>query len=158
MLEEKKPRKNPDYSTSAVNLTNPPQVVDLLAKYHAEEEMLFALSKKADEAVPQDIKDAIASQSKAIIETGKAIRLAIDQLGSYQDVESGWYALKQRRESIAYKPELVRQYAPSKVASFVLVESVDSKAMEAMLKTGQLSLEQARQCGEIKESFAYIVK
>ena len=158
MLEEKKPRKNPDYSASAVMLTNSPQVMDLLARYHREASGLMELTELIEKAIPQDLKEHKATLEKIHQATDKSIRQAIDEFGSYQNTETGEYALKQKRESINYKPELVRQYAPSKVASFVLVESVDSKAMEAMLKTGRLSPEQARQCGEIKESFAYIVK
>ena len=151
-------KRNPDYSGSAVLLTNPPQVMELLAQYHGEQKVLSMLREKADASVPQGIKDGIALHTKMMTDIDKAIHQAIDEFGSYQDIDKGEYALKQKRESIIYKPELVRQYAPSKVASFVLVESVDSKALDALVKAGQLTPVEARQCGEVKESFAYIIR
>lgn len=151
-------KKNIDYSASAVNLTNSLDVCALLQTLQIEQMTLVSLRKESDDLVPQHLKDFIIKSTKKIEEIEKAIRQAIDLFGSYQDVENGMYAIKQRRESISYKPELVRQYAPSKVASFVLIESVDSKALDALVKAGQLTPEQARQCGEAKESFAYIVK
>ncbi len=151
-------KKNPDYGASAVMLTNPPQIMDLLAKYHKEAVALMGITEAINNAIPVDLANQKSILEKYHQETDKAIRQAIDELGSYQDTEKGEYAVKQRRESITYKPELVRQYAPSKVASFVLVESVDSKAMDAMLKSGQLTPIVARQCGIVEEKFAYIIR
>ena len=151
-------KKNPDYAGSAVMLMNAPQVEELLTKFRNEGNALSSISNLIDEAIPKELKDQRDSIEKRHLETAGALHKAIDEFGSYQNVELGAYALKQKRETIIYKPELVRQYAPSKVASFVLIESVDSKAMDAMLKSGQLTTLEARQCGEIKESFAYIIK
>lgn len=151
-------KKNVDYSASAVNLTNHEQLVDMLRVLHEKQTEMESLRVKIQAAVPQELRDREAFLTQDIGEIMGDIRLTIDERGSCQDVERGWYAVKQRRESIAYKPELVRQYAPSKVASFVLIESVDTKAMDAMLKTGQITPEQVKQCGEVKETFAYIIK
>ncbi len=151
-------KKNPDYSASAVMLTNPPQVTELLTKFRNEGNALSVINNLIDEAIPKEMKDKRDSIEKRHIETAAVLRQAIDEFGSYQDPDKGEYALKQKRESILYKPELVRQYAPSKVASFVIIESVDSKGLDALLKAGQITPEVARQCGEVKESFAYIIK
>ncbi len=151
-------KANPNYEGSAVMLTNPPQIAELLTKYRKEEADMIILQEQMKKCIPQELLDRVDILGKWHVETNNAIRSAIDELGSYQDIEKGWYAIKQKRESITYKPELVRQYAPSKVASFVIVESVDSKALDALLKAGQISAEDARRCGEIKESFAYIIR
>ncbi len=151
-------KQNPDYSASAVMLTNPPQVEGLLRDFQNQETALQQLRNEADALIPKFLKDKIVHAGEMLSVTSKAIRAAIDEFGSFQDTDNGRYAVKQRREFVNYKPELVRQYAPSKVASFVLIESVDSKALDALIKAGQLTPEQARQCGEVKESFAYIIK
>lgn len=151
-------KRNPDYSASAVNLTNSSQVMDLLAKYHAEERVLSNLRQQAIDAVPKELQELIALHTRTQFDIDKVLRQSIDEHGSFQNVDAGQYAIRQRRESIIYKPELVRCYAPSKVASFVLIESVDKNAMDAMIKTGQITPEVAKQCGEVKESFAYIIK
>ena len=151
-------KKNPDYSGTAVNLTNPPQVKRLLLELHNTENRITTIQEQMDALIPQQVKDTLAALITLRIETNKVIRTVIDEFGSYQNTETGEYAVKQRRESIIYKPELVRQYAPSKIASFVLIESVDSQALDALIKAGQLTPEIAKQCGEVKETFAYIVR
>ena len=145
---------NKDYSASAVNLCNPPELK--LSLEHRQSFISHIGNLKALlEAYPEweELKQA----EQRLADLDESIRGLIDQHGSYQDLEKGEYALKQRRESIIYKPELVRQYAPPRVASFVLVESVDSKALDALVKVGQIESEVARQCGEVKETFAFII-
>ena len=157
-MESKTLKRNPDYSASAVMLTNPPQVGDLLTKHRRLGNEIEKIQGEIDHSIPQLLLDQRETVRKALSETDKLLRQAIDEFGSYQNVEYGEYALKQKRESLNYKPELVRQYAPSKVASFVLIESVDSKALDGLLKAGQLTLEQARQCAEIDIKYAYIIR
>ena len=158
MAEEKKTRQNPDYSGSAVGLTNPSQVKDLLAKYHNEVTQLTVLGEAIDKAIPQELKDQRDTLRKWHQETDKAIHQAIDDFGSYQDIESGEYAVKQRRESVTYKPELTKKVLEPKLASLVIVESVDSKALDGLIKGGLVSATQARECGEVEESFAYLIR
>lgn len=148
-------KKNPDYSQSAVRLCNPPQVKEALEQRQSLTSHIANL-RALLEAYPEWAELQKAEQR--LTDHVTYIRDAIDRFGSFQSVETGEYALKQRRESITYKPELVRQFAPEKVIPFVLVETVDSKALEAMVKAGQLAPEQARKCGIIEEKFAYIIK
>lgn len=147
--------KNISYEASAVNLMNSPLVYQKLCELKEAQGVTDTFQKALEETEPyrrlSRCQDSIAKMTAGI----KAL---IEEQGSFQDTEAGMYAIKQRRESIIYKPELVRQYAPSRVASFVLVESVDSKALDAMLKAGQITPEQARQCGIVEERFAFIIK
>ncbi len=151
-------KRNPDYSASAVMLTNPPQVMVDLETIKGLNLQITDLRERIESLVPKELRDTLTSLQKDLDAASKGIREDIDEFGSYQDPDKGEYALKQKRESILYKPELVRQYAPSKVASFVIIESVDNKGLDALLKAGQITPEVARQCGEVKESFAYIIK
>lgn len=155
MTTETKTRKVIDYTASAVDLRNDPLLSTKLYQLSIAQERVEE-HQKALEAT--DAYKVLKTYQEASDKITAEIKQMIDTLGSFQDMGAGFYAVKQRRESIIYKPELVRQYAPSKVASFVLIESVDSKALDALLKAGQITPEQARQCGEVKESFAYIVK
>lgn len=153
--ESKTKKANPDYSNSAVDLNNPPEVkaeLNVFYQLQSEQAEIQVMLEKNELFIElQEVSKKLVEQRVKVVE-------AIDKFGSYQDIENGAYAIKQRKESIDYKPELVRQYAPSRVASFVLIESVDKKAMEAMVKTKQMTPEQARNCGEIQEAYAYIVK
>lgn len=158
MTTEIKGRKNTDYSGSAVNLTNPPQIRELLAKYRKEEADMMVLQDQMKKCVPLELLDRIEILGKWHTETNQSIRSAIDELGSYQDTNKGEYAVKQRKESIAYKPELARQYLESKALNMVLTESVNAKALEGLVKGGIVTPEQARQCGEVTETFAYIIR
>ena len=145
---------NKDYSASAINLCNPPELKQALEQRQSHTSHISNL-KALLEAYPE--WEELRKAEQRLADLDKSIRELIDQYGSYQDLEKGEYALKQRRESIIYKPELVRQYASPKVASFVLIESVDSKALDALVKVGQIESEVARQCGEVKETFAFII-
>ena len=151
-------KKNPDYAASAVMLTNPPQVEALLIKFRNEGNALSSISALINEAIPQTLKDQRDSIEKRHIETAEELHKAIDEFGSFQNPDKGEYALKQRRESIIYQPALVRQYLPVQYHPVLMVESVNTKALEGLLKGNLITPVQARQCGEVKESFAYIVK
>ena len=151
-------RKNPDYSASAVKLTNPPEVMDLLTKYHRLGNEIEKAQLEIDDCVPRDLLDKRKAIQNELSETDKSLRQAIDEFGSYQNLDYGEYALKQKRESITYKAELARQYLESKALNMVLVESVNTKALDGLVKGGIVTLEQAKQCGEVKETFAYIIK
>lgn len=157
-MVEKIAKKNADYSASAVMLTNPPQVMDLLIKFKKETSSLSVISEAIDKTIPKELKDQRDILEKWHIETANDLRKAIDEFGSYQDTEKGEYAVKQKRESITYQAVSVRCHLPEKLHSLVLIESVDVKALDGLVKGGIVTPEQARQCGEIKETYAYIIK
>ena len=151
-------KDNPDYSKSAFMLTNPPQIAELLVKYHKEESDMMILQDEIKKCIPPELLDRVAILAKWHAETNQTIHDSIDQLGSYQDVAKGEYAIKQKRESISYQPALVRQYLPVQYHPVLMVESVNTKALEGLVKGGFVTPEQARSCGEVKETFAYIIK
>lgn len=151
-------KKNPDYSSSAVSLYNNPKLGDMLAALHALQESDRVQQNLADSYIPEEVKESLKNSQRMIAGVQAAIREAIEQLGSYQDVEAGCYAVKQRRESVIYQPALVRRTLPETYANMVIVESVDSKKMEGMIKGGFVTQEQAKQCGEGKQTFVYIIR
>ena len=151
-------RKNLDYSASAVNLVNPPEVQVDLSAYTGLTLEIDQVKTEMDACIPQGMKDRLATLEIQLLACLDAVKADIERFGSYQDFEAGLYAVKQRRESIIYTPALVRKHAPDKVADFVLVLAVDGKALEALAKAGQIDGETLRKCGEVKESFAFIIR
>ncbi len=148
-------KRNPDYSASAVNLVNPPGIgkrlmdlQDVQARWRTLDANLQAMPEY------QELQD----QAVKVASLTDEIKAMVEAQGSYQDIESGFYAVKQRKESVTYKAELARQYLASSALNMVLVESVDAKALGGLVKGGIVTPEQARQCGEIKESFAFIIR
>jgi hypothetical protein len=151
-------KTNPDYSASAVNLTNPPEVLAIVISQSIRRKRLDNLREEANDCVPVELRESIIKLEDEIAAEDKSLRGYIDTFGSYQDVESGYYAVKQRRESIIYRPELVNRFLPAKFAQLVIVESVDTRALDGLVKGNLVTQEQAKQCGEVKESFAYVIK
>ena len=151
-------KQNPNYESSAVMLTNPPQVMDLLTKYHRLGNEIERIQGEIDRGIPHILLDKREAVQKELSETDKSLRQAIDEFGSYQNTDSGEYALKQKRESITYRADLARQYLESKALNMVLVESVNAKALDGLVKGGIVTPEQARACGTIEEKFAYIIR
>ena len=153
-----KTKVNPDYSASAERLSNPPEVVDIYIHLRTLQADLEKVENEIQKGIPETLKVTVASLSLQIAETDKELRAAIETFGGYQWIERGEYALRQRREAIIYKPELVRENASAKVAEFVIIQAVDTKALEALHKAGQIDEETLRKCGEIKTTYAFIIK
>ena len=160
-----KTKANPDYSQSSVNANevpgppvNPPEVIGLYRLLRQQQANLLDIQKKIDESIPEAYLMAKASHLLWIAETDKELRNAMEAFGSYQNTLNGEYAVKQRRETITYKPELVRENAPAKVAEFVIIQAVDVKALEALHKAGQVDEETLMKCGTVETKYAFIIK
>ncbi len=159
MTTEAKARKNPDYSASAVNLTNSVQVIIDLRALKGLQIQIAELQKKIDDCIPQELKDLMSSLQTQFSACAQGTKSDIDTYGSYQDIEAGMYAVKQRKLSISYDASSFESHYPE-LAPAVLVKSVNIKAIEGLLK-GQL-LDKARLEAEgvlkISEAFAYVIK
>src|SRR3990167_2612534 len=160
-----KTRANPDYSQSSVNANevpglpvNPPEVIDLYRLLRQQQANLLDIQKQIDESIPETYQIAKAAHLLQIAETDKELRNAIEAFGSYQDTAKGEYAVKHRRDSITFTPKLVRENAPAKVAEFVIIQAVNVKALEALQKAGQIDEKTLMKCGEIKTTYAFIIK
>ncbi len=156
-MTEIKTKKNTDYSASAVNLCNPPEVKELLERLRVRQSELTAVAEKIEACVPVETRKERDFITGVIGELEKTIRERIDLLGSYQDLVTGEYAVKQRKESITYLPDKIKSVLP-KFASAVIEESVNKKALEGLLKGGLVTSEQAKECSIASMSYAYIIK
>lgn len=131
-------KKAPDYSQSAENLCNPPEVLDLLVKLHLRQLGKEILEAKLKETCPEIIEE-IDTETKLIDETQKEIREAIEKYGSYQDVE-GNYAVKYRRMVKSYHVEPFKIAFPQHATS-VIEEAINVKVLDGFIK-GNIITEQ----------------
>lgn len=147
-------KKNPDYTESAVSLTNSPELRDMLMvrkerKVFADELEEVLHETREWKAVQQVMADANELDGR--------IKETIDRLGGFQDIDDGLYALRQRRLSLTYIPKLVRTILP-KFAEALIEEVVNKEAMGGLLKGRLVSEEQSEACAERTENLAYIIK
>lgn len=159
MVTETRAKKYTDYSSGAVNLTNHYDVKALLSRMQEIQNLKQDLADKIDALIPAEFKTTLANAEKEISDIQTEIRLAVDSLGSYQDLEHGWYAVKQRKVSKSYDASLFEtsypQYAPA-----VIIKAVDTTKLTGLIKGGLLD-ERELKAGNIiqeKESFAYVIK
>lgn len=150
---------NIDYSKSAVNLTNPPELKDFLLAQKSRLSALAQLQEKIDACIPRELKAEFERVQNEIAVEDKGIRGYIDTFGSYQDVEAGMYAVKQKKVSVSYDPQVFRAQYPD-YAPAVIKETVDTAKLTGLIKGGLLTPEDLEKKGVSmkSESFAYIIK
>jgi len=151
-------KSNPDYSASAVMLTNPGKVMVQYAILKVQQTKMAYLQGQAEASIPQELRDEIFETQKLIETKNKELREAIDELGSYQNVEAGEYAVKQMRKTVNYEPALARDNLDPKCAAMVIVESVDKVALNRLVKAQMVTQEEADLCGIAKIDYAYIIR
>ncbi len=147
-------KKNLDYTLSAENLTNPPEVGQLLLEMRARQkhvEFLDAILR----AYPEYQEQLLTREE--IADLDKLIRQEIDKQGSYQDVDAGLYGIKQKRIAVTYTSQSVRSTIPES-AQAVIEETVNRKKIEGLIKGGLITPSQINDIGFETTSFAYIVK
>lgn len=156
-MANKKEGKVPDYSDSAVNLCNPPDIGVKLAELASRKaEATMFEGELADNKSWKLLKEA----EQAISDTQAQIRAMIDALGSYQDLKAGHYALKYRRVSKEYHAEKFvgnpfDQYRPA-----VIAEAINVGALNGLIKGKLLTETDLKLLGVIteKENFAVVIK
>ena len=151
--------KNIDYSASAVNLKNDINLAIDLQAYHGLSDQIKELLTEIDAAIPQEMKDQLSSWQTQLNACGEAVRTDIEQYGSYQDLDKGWYAVKQRKISKSYNAEkfeaIYPQYSPA-----VIIKAVDTTKLNGLIKGGLITNDELILHAITKEteSFAYIIK
>ena len=149
-------KANPDYQESAVNLTNPPQVAELLGQLKVATNHRASVKLSLEDQHPE-LFAAIREDDAEIALLESKIKLAIDQFGSWQDTYAGSYGVKQRRVSVTYIPAEVRRIVPN-YAQAVIEETVNKVKMGGLLKGKLITQEQADACSEKTETYGYIIK
>lgn len=150
--------KRDDYTASAVNLVNPPDVGLLLLGLRQAKRELKALEDTL-QANNTKLFGQIEELQSDINWTTDRIKEGIEKNGSYQDIEAGEYAVKQRRVSKSYDPKKFKDLYP-RFAPAVIIETVDVKVLQILQKGGQIDEDVLREAGVTieKETYAYIIK
>jgi hypothetical protein len=154
VLEVMTEKKFPDYSHSAVNLCNPPEVSEMMTKRLT---LINQIAQMEIQLKESELYRQIEAAKDALEAMDEDIKAAIESYGSYQDTEQGVYAVRQRRVSVTYIPELVKKHIPD-YAGAIIEEIVNKQKVGGLLKGGLISQEQVDSISETSESFAYIIK
>src|SRR3990167_11041785 len=112
-------KKNPDFTNSAVSLTNSPEVLAELLALRMARKCLDTILASIEAAIPDAIKDKRDNIEKDIENIGNHLRHLIDTEGGYQDVQQGIYALSQARKTVTYLPSSVRHIIGDQLADLV---------------------------------------
>lgn len=159
-------KKNTDYSASAVKMVNPPEVQSMLETYHLTATRVKELQAKMDALIPQNLKDELTAEVLTMGAEVDSIKDVINQLGSYQDLDKGWYAVKQRKVSVTYNAGIFEELYPA-FAPAIIIKAVDTTKLKGLIKGGLITEEELRKPLSSKggasvitesESFAYIIK
>jgi len=113
---------NIDYTKSAVNLKNPFTIQPMLEMLKGAQSVLAERKAELKER-NKDLVAEIERRETELSDLVTEIRLEIDRVGSYQDLETGLYAVKQRKVSYSYDASLFEdkypEYAPAVIQKAV---------------------------------------
>ena len=149
--------KNPDYTESAINLTNPEKVMALMSELALQQVTLESCQAKADALIPKKLRDEMAESERIIGVITGLVRDKVNEEGSYQDIELGIYAIAQRKVSVTYDPVRAKAAIPD-YAKAVIKETVDKTAIKGLLKGKLISQAQVDEFSDEDETTAYIIK
>lgn len=130
--KEQPKRPNPDYSNVALNLCNPDAVLQLLVEKATHESHLEHLKTELKD---NPIYQELMATEEYLRERAGEIREAIEQHGSYQDIDAGVYAVKYAKKSRAYHVEPFKERFP-KLVNAVVEEAINVKALAGLVKGG----------------------
>lgn len=149
-------KKNPDYSNTAVNLCNPPEIGLKLMDYQNCQTKARTIEANL-QAYPefQELQDC----QKKLADLNAQIRSMVDAQGSYQDIENSFYAVKYVRKSKVYQVEPFKEHY-AKYAPAVIMETINAKALEGLVKGGLIEEADLRMHKVFTEdiSYAYVIK
>lgn len=139
-------KKAPDYTNSAENLVNPPEVKELLDNLHLQQKVLAGLEDEL-KGKNKELYEAVEESTKHIADLQANIRAAVEVSGSYQNIEAGDYAVRYRRMSKSYDVAAFKRNYPDYVPA-VVTEALNVKALEGLIR-GKLLTEEALKLNKI---------
>lgn len=149
-----KKKELPDYSKTAECLCNPATVKKLLDALHKRQQTLFVIR----EHLPPKVMRAIAHQEEKIAELNKEIREAVEQHGSYQDIEAGEYAVKYRRIHKEFNAGTFAEKFPEYPTA--IKKAVDVSKLQGLIRGGLITEDELKVKGILTEeqTFAFYIK
>ena len=156
MSTESKAKKNTDYSASAVNLCNPSEValsISRIKVLQMDIDNLDAVLKSYPEY------EQLLERQQEMAQARKEAEQSKEAHGSYQDIEKGWYGIKQRAVAIRYEVGDFEKNYPQFVPA-VIVKAINPDALKGLIKGSLITEEGLRNSGVIqeKESFRFVIK
>ncbi len=154
--EPKATKKNPDYTASAVKMCNPPEFKVALEARAAHLDRIANLKAQL-EAYPE--WGELQFVQNELVKHDEMIHSMIDSLGSYQDIERGLYAVKQRKLTKQYSAGQFEANYPE-FAPAVIKKAVDTVKLNGLVKGGLISEDAMRRALVMTETetFAYIIR
>ena len=145
-------KKNPDLSNSAVNLTNNVTVKELLDSLHTYQRNKTELQEKIEARTP-DLHIQLYFCRERISLLKVAIKKAVDDNGSFQDVVAGIYAVKQKVKHTSYDAEAFETHFPGYVPAVIdITKTVNKVGLARLLKSGKITEQALRNAKVITES------
>ncbi len=154
-------KKNKDYTESAVNLTNNVTVKELLDSLHVYERNEAEIQQRIKASIPQELIDQVTAVQDRIRTLTDELKKTIDERGSFQDVEKGEYAVKQRICHVDYDAEAFEKHFSGHAPSVIdTVKVIDKVALKGLIKAGKLTNDGLRRALVITETetFRYIIE
>ncbi len=150
--------KPKDFTESAVKLCNPEPVKVLLEKLSTAQSLVNSLSEELD-AKNGPLVKKITKQNETIASLQLEIREAVEEHGSYQDLDGERYAIKYARKTEGYNLEPFKTQFP-KFVELCVKETLDVRALKGQIK-GKLITEQElidASVLEYSETYAFYVR
>ena len=149
------PNKPKDFSESAVNLVNPVAVKALLEKLSKSQLALEKLEGQRD----AELEMKIGKVNKVVFDIQAKIRVAVEEQGSYQDVENERYAVKYARKTEGYNLEPFKTQFP-KFVELCVRETIDVQALKGQIKGKLITVKELEDAGvlEYSTTFAFYVR
>jgi hypothetical protein len=139
---------NKDYSKSAKNLCNPPELEGYLMALRGlnEEKARYELALSET-----DLAKQIDFYSKQIDSIKAAIKELVRDSGSYQDLDAGLYAIQQIKRTVTYMPSKVKEFLPD-YKDAIVKEFADGEVIAGLLKAKLIDPKKAELCEKVTES------
>jgi hypothetical protein len=151
-------KKNSDYKDSAIKLENNPKLAEMLNALYELQESERIQQGAIQAFIPEEAVANLRNCRVQIEQLKAEIKTAMDSLGSYQNIEKGWYAIKQSRSSIVYSVENCRKFIPD-FAKAVIDESVNEDKIKGLLKGKLITQEDVDKFSKkVSDSPAFIIK
>jgi len=147
-------KNGPDYTASAECLYNPATVKELLDTLHRAENLRISLK----EEIPAELLGRIDAIEVSIREITYRLKEAVEQHGSYQDIEAGDYAVKYRRIHKEFNADTFAEKFPEYPT--VIKRAVDVGKLQGLVKGGLLTEDELKVKGILTEeqTFAFYIK
>ena len=142
-----------NFEASAVNLCNPEPVKALLEKLSTQQ---GKYNKLAEELKTSNVElvEKMAKHTERISDLQASIREAIEEHGSYQDLDGERYAVKYARKTEGYSLEPFKLNFP-KFVGLCVKEILDVQALRGQIKGKLITIKELEDAGVLEYSTNY---